>query len=168
MLIDAHDSGRDAEARDAGLRRRFVRVAVLVAVLAAAHFADHVVRGALVVSRGLDPTWNHSGWPFRSEFTPFSFSLILVYGILLGGILFTRRGPLWAGFWLAATAVLSALVVYVHFLAGDFAESPAVIVGTYGNPASALPALVVLFGMIGGLILMGINTLHARNVSGRW
>lgn len=35
--------------------------------LALLHFVDHAIRGELVVYRGLNPKWNHSGWPFNTH-----------------------------------------------------------------------------------------------------
>jgi hypothetical protein len=167
--IDATVHG--AEAREADLRRRLVRAAAALAVLAALHFADHAVRGELVRHRGLDPTWDHSGWPFKPAFTPFNVSFIAVYGLLLGGIVFTRRHRLWAGYWLATSIVLAAIVVWVHFLAGlagGVTESPSVIQRSYDNPALGIPALIVVFAIIGGLLLMAVQAVWVGRVSGRW
>lgn len=53
-----------SEEHDLSLRRRFVLLATAAAVLALLHFVDHAIRGELVVDQGLNPAWNHSGWPF--------------------------------------------------------------------------------------------------------
>src|SRR5262249_23945186 len=60
------DAGHPADDRrvHAELRRRTTRIAWVVIILATAHFVDHAVRGRLVHSRGLNPLWDHSGWPF--------------------------------------------------------------------------------------------------------
>lgn len=53
---------------DEGSLRRLLVLATLVGwALGTAHLADHVIRGELVVRHGLDPTWDHSGWPFQPE-----------------------------------------------------------------------------------------------------
>ena len=129
MIRRMHGGPRPAAA-DGAMRRRLVVPAAVAAALGALHFADHVIRGRLVVEHGLDPVWNHSGWPFQPEVTPFTFSLVAVSLILLGGIYFTLKGPLWAGYWLGAALVLGALVTQVHFLAGPNSESPRVIYET--------------------------------------
>lgn len=153
------------------LRRRLVLVAAALAVLAALHFADHAVRGELVRHRGLDPDWDHSGWPFKPEFTPFNVAFVAVFGLLLGGIVFTRRHRLWAGYWLATSIVVGAIVVWVHFLAGfagGSAESPSVIQNSYDNRALSVPALIIVFGIIGGLLTMAVQAVWVHRVSGRW
>ncbi len=91
-----------ADPRVGRLRRLLIVLAGLVTVLALIHHADHVIRGELVLSYGLDRNWNHSGWPFQSSLTPFTASL-LAYLILVPGIVFTARGRLGAGYWLAAS-----------------------------------------------------------------
>ena len=170
-MTSVYASGLGAETRDDVLRRRLVLVAAAVAVLAGLHFADHAVRGELVRHLRLEPDWDHSGWPFKPEFTPFNFSFVAVYGLLLGGIVFTRRDRLWAGYWLATSIVLGAIVVWVHFLAGvagGSAESPRVIQDSYDNPALSLPALIIVFGIIAGLLAMAVQAVWVRRVSGRW
>ena len=106
------------------LRRRLIGVAAVTAVLATLHFIDHVIRGQLVLDRGLDPAWNHSGWPFQSRFSPFTISLIVIYGMLLGGIVLTLRGRVWAGYWLVTAILLGAVVSRVHFVPGPNTRIP--------------------------------------------
>lgn len=69
----------------AALRRRTLVIAWTTLALASLHFIDHVVRGRHVIEAGLDPSWNHSGWPFLPEVTPFNASLVGVYGLLGSG-----------------------------------------------------------------------------------
>jgi hypothetical protein len=108
-------------------------VAAVTAVRATLHFADLVIRGQLVLDRGLDPGWNHSGWPFQPRFSPFTASLIVTYGLLLGGIMLPCRQQVWTGYWLATAILLSGIVTQVHFGPSPNTESPSVIVDTYGN-----------------------------------
>jgi hypothetical protein len=72
----------------------------------------------------LDPTWDHSGWPFTDSVTPFTFSPVIVLSILLGGLLLTTRGKAWAGSWLGASMVLGAIVPVVHFASTADQEAP--------------------------------------------
>ena len=161
-------TGRDIEARDDVLRRRLIGLAVVVAVLAAAHFADHVIRGELVTDRGLDPAWNHSGWPFQPRVTPFTVSLLLVSTLLLGGIVFTLRGRLWAGYWLGTAIILGAIVTQVHFVPGPNTEYPSVIVATYGSSAAGIPAVIIVLAILAALVFMAVQAIRIRRISGRW
>ena len=161
-------SGEKVHAQEEALRRRLVRAAAATAVLATIHFLDHAVRGQLVLDRGLDPAWNHSGWPFQPRITPFTVSLVAVYGLLLGGIALTVRGRLWAGYWLATAVALTALVTRVHFFGGTRAELPSVILRTFGNAALGIPALIVVFAILGSLAFMAVQAIWVRRVSGRW
>ena len=162
--VRSSGSGTD----DQQVHRRFIVVAALAAFLATLHFIDHAVRGQLVVDRGLDPAWNHSGWPFQPRFTPFTVSLVLVYGLLLGGIAFSLRGRAWAGYWLAAAIILGAVVTQVHFVPGPSTETPGVIIATYGNRAIGIPAVIVTFGIVVTLIIMGVQAIRVRRISRRW
>ncbi len=167
-MIRRSPADRDDQTRGDLPRRRLVLVAAVTAGLSALHFVDHIIRGELVVERGLNPDWNHSGWPFQPDFNPFDISLILVFGLLLGGIFFTLRGRLWAGYWLATSLVLGALVSFIHFFEGDKAETPSVIMQTYDNPAVSIPALIVLFSLLAALIIMAFQAIWVRRASGRW
>jgi hypothetical protein len=161
------DSGVSRRSRDGAFQGRMIRVAVTVTVLATAHFADHVIRGRLVHSRGLDPAWNHSGWPFEDRFTPFTVSLVVVYGFLLTGITLTRRGRLWAGYWLGTALVLGGIVTFVHFV-GARAETPAVMLASYDNPAAGIPAVFLTFVILLSLIVMAVTAIDAARQSRRW
>ena len=66
--------------------RALLVLGIGVTVFGVLHHIDHVVRG------------NHSGWPFREEVTPFTFSL-LVYALLLPGIYMNLRDRVAAGWW---------------------------------------------------------------------
>jgi hypothetical protein len=151
-----------------GDRRRTIGIAVVVAILATVHFADHVVRGRLVHSRHLSPLWDHSGWPFEDRFSPFTVSLVAVYGLLLTGIVFTGRGRLAAGYWLVTAVVLAGIVVFVHFVPGSRTETPAVILDSYDEPAIGIPAVLITFAIVVSLVVMAVNAVVVARRSGRW
>ena len=159
---------RDVRTTEERLRRRLIGVAAVTAVLATVHFTDHVIRGQLVLDRGLDPAWNHSGWPFQARFSPFTISLLLVYGLLLGGILLTLRDQVWAGYWLGTALLLGAIVTQVHFGPGPNTESPSVIINTYGDRALGSTAVIITFAIAATLIMMAAHAIWVRQVSGRW
>jgi hypothetical protein len=169
-VSDTVDSGPRAGGVTARVedRRRTICIAVVVAVLATAHFVDHAVRGRLVHSRHLSSLWDHSGWPFEGRFSPFTVSLVVVYGLLFTGIVLTRRGRMWAGYWLATAVVLGGIVVFVHFIPGSRTETPAVILGSYDEPAVGIPALVVLYAIVVCLVVMAVNAVVLARRSGRW
>ena len=76
---------------------------VIVAVLGVLHHTDHVLR------------WDHSGWPFKPEVTPFTYSL-LVYPLLL--VIFALRSRPWA------RVVIMAFLFVAIQSAHVFAETP--------------------------------------------
>jgi hypothetical protein len=158
-----------ARARTSEDRRSLIVIGMGTAALAGIHLADHVLRGQHVVHQHLDPTWNHSGWPFTSTVSPFTFSLVIVVSILLGGLLLTIRGRAWAGYWLGASIVLGAIVTVVHFLPTPKQESPAVIYNSWpGQPVKGAVAVGITFAIVGALILMGVNAVRVRRRSGSW
>ena len=161
------DSAGNRRSPDTAFKGRMIRVAVVVTVLATAHFVDHVIRGRLVHSRGLDPAWNHSGWPFEDRFSPFTVSLVVVYGLLLTGIALTQRDRLWAGYWLLTAVVLGGIVTFVHFL-GSRAETPAVILASYDNPTAGVPAVFITFAILLSLIVMALTAIDVGRRSRRW
>ena len=147
-------SGATADVR----RRRTLLLAWVTVALATLHFLDHVIRGYHVIDHGLDPSWNHSGWPFLPQFTPFTASLIGVYGLLGVGIWLTSRGRVGAGYWLTTALLLGALVVWVHFV-GAQAESPAVIYRSWGSPVAGVAAVVNTLAVIAAVLAMGVNAV---------
>jgi hypothetical protein len=157
-----------ARPRDRSLRRRLVGFAVVTSVFGGLHFVDHVIRGRLVVDRGLNPSWDHSGWPFEARLSPFTISLALVAVLLLGGIVFTLRGRLWAGYWLGVAIVLLLVVVQVHFLGGARSEFPSVIYDTYDRAAPRIAALADLAATIASLVAMAANAVWVRKLSSHW
>ena len=130
-------------------RRALLVLGIGVTVFGVLHHVDHVVRG------------NHSGWPFREEVTPFTFSL-LVYALLLPRIYMNLRGRVAAGWWLFTAAVALALVAFVHFLSGEEREAPIRdIFAVYGSPVWGLLALVVLYGLVLSLAALFVTALRA-------
>ena len=127
-------------------RRALLVLGIGVTVFGVLH---HVVRG------------NHSGWPFREEVTPFTFSL-LVYALLLPGIYMNLRGRVAAGWWLFTAAVALALVAFVHFLSGEEREAPIRdIYSVYDDRVWGLLALVVLYGLVLSLAALFVTALRA-------
>jgi hypothetical protein len=168
MTMASVQTNHGVNASEEALRRRLIGVAATTAILATLHFADHVIRGQLVLDQGLDPAWNHSGWPFQPRFSPFTISLILVYGLLLGGIVLTLRNQVWSGYWLVTAILLSAIVTQVHFGPGPNTESPSVIIDTYGTHALGIAAVTITFAIAATLIMMAAQAVWVRRVSGRW
>lgn len=165
------DTAGPVAAEEPRLRRALVVTASVVAVAAALHLADHVIRGAIVDDKGLDPEWNHSGWPFRDAVTPLTPSLAIPL-VFAAGIVLTLRRRVWAGFWLAWGAIAGAVVLVVHFLPGPRTETVGVIYRSYdrggaGGLAGALAVLVVAVIVV-GLALLVAQAVRARRLTGRW
>lgn len=155
------------------LRRRLIVWVSAAAVLSLLHFVDHVIRGELVVAGGLNPKWNHSGWPFNTASNaPFimPISFVVVFGLLLGGVLFTLRGRLWAGHWLGTSIFLILLLVVVHFVgfSSGAAETPSVIVMSHSSDVASVLALIDLFGLFAVLAVLTFHAVRTRQRSGRW
>lgn len=157
--------------REHTLRRALVALAAFLAVAAAAHLADHALRGELVADKGLDPNWDHSGWPFTDRLSPFTPSLAIPILFLVGAAL-TARHRAWAGFWLVCGGVVTGVVALVHFVPGPRTETLAVIFRTYehggvGRVAGLLAATgaVVIAAALATLLALAVR---ARRLSGRW
>jgi hypothetical protein len=60
------------------------------------------------------------------------------------------------------------VVVQVHFLGGARSEFPSVIWRTYGQAAGGVAALADLAATIAALLVMAVNAVWVRRVSGRW
>ncbi len=164
---------RPEEAGDVALRRRLLLLASVVTVLSLLHFVDHVIRGELVVSGGLNPDWNHSGWPFNTlTDAPYIFPItfVVVFGLLLGGIQFTLRGRLWAGFWLGTSIAVTAILVFVHFVgfSPGAAETPTVIAMSHSNAVGSVLALIDLFGLFAAFAALAFQAVRTRQRSGHW
>ncbi len=154
---------------DLRYRTRLLWIACVTTTLAALHFVDHVLRGNMVQAEHLKPAWNHSGWPFEQQVTPFTISLIGVTAILVGGIIFTIRGQLWAGYWLAAAVILSALVTQVHLIPGVHQESPSEIYHSWvGHPWIGKLAVLNTFAIIACLLAMALNAYLVGRATRRW
>lgn len=97
---------REAAARAVPARGRLSgaeKLALSTAALGLLHHADHVLR------------FDHSGWPFKPEVTPFTWSL-LVYP-LIAALLALRRRP-------RLRVALAAVLFLVPTLAHVFLETP--------------------------------------------
>ena len=170
MNIQERTRGQKTGEAEMRLRKRLVLTAAVVAVAAALHLADHAIRGEIVDDHGLIPEWNHSGWPFRDEVTPFTPSLAIPLIFVLG-IVLTLRRRLWTGFWLSWATITAAVVIVVHFVPGPSTETMGVIYRTYvrggvGALAGALAVLVVTVILVGLAALLR-QALRARQASGR-
>lgn len=135
--------------------------------------SDHAIRGELVISGGLNPDWNHSGWPFYTgSDKPYIFpiSFVVVFGLLLGGIWLTLRGRAWAGYWLATSIALSALLVLVHFIGLEpgTAETPSIIAMSHGGTVARVLALIDLFGLFVVFAVLALHAVRTRQRSGHW
>ena len=152
------------------LRRMLVVLASIVGAAAALHLADHVVRGELVDDHNLIPEWNHSGWPFRKDVTPFTASLVIPL-VFLAGVVLTQRRRLWARFWLVWSVIAGAVVVAVHVVPGPRTETMGVIYRSYvrggvGPVAGAIAVMIVVVIVVGlgGLISVALRA-RRRSVS---
>lgn len=155
-----------SRARD---RRTFLLLGWSVLVLAVFHFADHALRGDRVHDYGLNPSWDHSGWPFKPEVTPYTFSLILVLAILVVGLWGTYSGRLHAGYWLGAAVVLGALVTYVHFVPTAHQETAAIIFGSWvGLGAVGVAAVAVTVAIVVMLLILAATAIRIGRRTGRW
>src|SRR6185436_17188137 len=101
---DGSHHGREGCGTMAGSRvTRAERLAVAMTVLAVLHHVEHVLR------------FDQSGWPFRPEVTPFTYSLLIYVAIAL---LFTMRE------WPRLRVVLAAILFLVPTLAHIYVETP--------------------------------------------
>ncbi len=160
-----------ASYQEASLRRSLVVAGTIVGVAAALHLVDHAIRGQIVDDHHLAPEWNHSGWPFRADVTPFTASLLIPV-VFLVGVVLTRRRRLWAGFWLAWSLVAASVAVVVHLVPGPRTETLGVIYRSYDRGgAGAVPgalALLVLMVVFVGLAALVALAIRARRLTGRW
>jgi hypothetical protein len=60
------------------------------------------------------------------------------------------------------------VVVQVHFLSGSRSEFPSVIYDTYGQATPGIAALTDLAATIASLLVMAVNAVWVRRVSGHW
>lgn len=136
-------------------RRSLLIFASAALVFSALHHADHVIRGS------------HSGWPFGSEVTPFTYSL-LIYALILPAIYLTVRGRDVAGYHLFVAVGGLALVGIVHFVPVGGHEAPiGDIYAAYGNAPAGLLALGILVGLIVSVTALAVVALEIVRVRSR-
>lgn len=168
-MSTVQSTGSGTATGDRILRRRFLVLAGVNFVLLNLHLLDHVLRGERIHANGLNSDWDHSGWPFRPELTPFTIAAVVLNGLLVVGIALTLRRRAWAGYWLATAILLGGTALWIHFLYGQKSESPSVIMRSYGDElALGIPALMILFGLLAAIVATAWQATHARRVSGRW
>ncbi len=142
-------------------KKRMLAIAFVTALLAGLHLADHAARGRNVVEHSLHPRWNHSGWPFTDDITPYTFSLFAVGLILLGGIALTLRDLAGARYWLVSAVVLGALVTQVHLIPGPNQESFTVIYRSWvDNPVMGVLTVLNTVAVMIALLTMAINAVR--------
>ena len=107
------------------------------------------------------------GWPLTSQVNPFTFSLIL-YPLLLGGIVLTLRGRVWAGYWLGVALFAFALVTTVHFRPSPGAESLDQVYGPWNNPILGGIAVAIVFALEFSLVWLLVAAVRVRVLSARW
>lgn len=144
-------------------QRRLALIALIVLILSGLHFLDHVVRGNIVVEHGLDPHWNHSGWPFLASVSPFTFSLFGVAGLRGYGLVGALLGRVRASYWLTVSLLLLGLLGLVHFF-GPRAELPRVIYSTYVAAHEAGRAVLALADLYSLFIILGVMGVYAGAV----
>ena len=151
------------------IRRQLAVSGAILAALAASHLVDHVIRGEIVADNNLNPKWNHSGWPFTEDITPFTPSLVIPIVFLVGALL-TLRGQLWARFWLVWPSIAAAVVVFVHFVPGAQTETLGVIYRTYdrgvGNPVAGVVAAGGVLLIVAALTFLIGMAVRARRATG--
>lgn len=150
LSLKSNGSGSGFDGRT-GLRRRTRRLLFAATVAGILHHIDHVLRV------------DHSGWPFRPDVTPFTYSLA-AYPILA----FTLFGPARL-FWPRWLALLTgtAFTLYAHSLI----ESPAMQYAMWAYDRSLEPHLWNIrnlcgvrsgtIGVLSVLLSMSLNVLLA-------
>ena len=160
-----------ADESDAVLRRRLVVLGAILALAAAAHLADHAIRGEIVADHNLNPVWDHSGRPFTEQLTPFTPSLIIPF-VSLAGVVLTARRRLGPRFWLVWGIAVAAVVVFVHFVPGPRTETLGVIYRTYdrgaGGPVAGALAVAIVGVIVVDLIVLISVAIRARRSSREW
>ena len=120
------------------------RLIVLAAGLGLLHHTDHVLR------------FDHSGWPFRPEVSPFTYSL-LVYPLLVG--VFVLRSYPWMRVALMVLVFLGLQVAHVFF------EPPSHQYGTWARghgqtPSGAKPPnLLEIASPLLGVLSAGLSII---------
>jgi hypothetical protein len=165
----SHTDRRDRVESPARDRRTFLVLGWSILILAVLHLVDHALRGERVHDHGLNPSWDHSGWPFKTAVTPYTYSLVLVLAILVVGLWGTYAGRLRAGYWLGAAVVLGALVTYVHFVPTAQQETPGIIFRSWmGLPAVGVAAVAVTFAIVVMLLILMLTAIRIGRRTGRW
>jgi hypothetical protein len=141
-----------------GLSRLTVRLLVVATVFSLIHHADHVLRV------------DHSGWPFKPEVTPFTFSL-LAYPMIAFALLGPRRL-----FWTRWTflAIGTGFTLFAH----SMIESPRMQYVMWADNCSLDPAQSAAhnlfnvrspaFGLMAVAVSMTLNLLAIAGTVSMW
>ena len=128
---------------------RAERLTIVTASLGMLHHVDHVLR------------FDHSGWPFRGDVSPFTFSL-LVYP-LIAAVLLLKNRP-WA-------RVVMALILFLFAtLAHIFLETPVDQYDTWAHrPDVNLPNVrSALLGWLAGVVTVALSASALLTVIAYW
>lgn len=68
-------TGHEAAAPTNWDKQSMITLGWVTFLLAAVHLADHALRGDRVHDLNMPAAWDHSGWPFQPELTPYTLSL---------------------------------------------------------------------------------------------
>ena len=128
---------------------RAERLTIVTATLGMLHHVDHVLR------------FDHSGWPFRPDVSPFTFSL-LVYPII-AAILLLKNRP-WA------RVVLALILFLFATLAHIFLETPVDQYDTWAHrPDVNLPNVrSELLGWLAGVVTVALSASALLTVIAYW
>lgn len=115
-------------------------------VFGIAHHIDHIIR-------------KEYGWPFESEVTPFTYSLLIYPLILLGIYLESRKPGGYFWYWMVISLFGSIIVIMAHFLP-DSPDKLLALPSAYANPLAGGLAFLILAGLILSLVLSFIFALR--------
>ncbi len=141
MTASTHEANRDSPTRPFTAAEAALLAIIGLTLL---HHTDHVLRV------------DHSGWPFKDEFSPFTISLV-VYPIVLI-VLWQRHRP-WLRVWLIAAVLVATQATHV------LVETPADQYGVWATNQSSVddtvgdPNLLDIQSGALGFVAAGVSIL---------